>query len=138
MTLSVIRPLIKSHLRRVGSLDKKFFPNSPPLPSDKIFGHGLYQNKVLQGYCVYSREKYPWLLSLRRFLVAPQLQGTGKGNLLLSASLEDYQSKCIMLHVRESNLKAIEIYLKHDFMIISKLENYYGKESSYLMLRRTK
>jgi len=42
--------------------------------------------------------------------------------------------KKITLHVRESNLSAISFYLKNNFKIVKKVENYYpGGESALLM-----
>jgi ribosomal-protein-alanine N-acetyltransferase len=88
-----------------------------------------------------------WVLDeahLHNVCVVPKFQSRGLGKLWMSHLVESAQSKScsvIFLEVRESNLKAIDLYLKLGFSQIGERKNYYqtklGREAGLVMELRT-
>ena len=62
-----------------------------------------------------------------------------KRNKKIASLLVDYflsqNNKRIILEVRESNLPAIKLYQKFNFVIINIREKYYGNENAIIMER---
>ena len=62
-----------------------------------------------------------------------------KRNKKIASLLVDYflsqNNKRIILEVRESNLPAIKLYKKFNFVIINIREKYYGNENAIIMER---
>ena len=58
----------------------------------------------------------------------------GIASKLMDKMLEE-NSNNITLEVRTTNEKAINLYKKYNFKIVSTRKNYYGNEDAYLMIR---
>jgi ribosomal protein S18 acetylase RimI-like enzyme len=75
------------------------------------------------------------------FAVLDSHRGKGTGQQLMTKLLNDNGNEMIMLNVRISNLAAIKLYEKNNFVKhITIDENYYGNptEDAYLMVRMSK
>ncbi|MFX0057298.1 MAG: ribosomal protein S18-alanine N-acetyltransferase [Candidatus Hodarchaeota archaeon] len=77
-------------------------------------------------------------INIVNFVVKKRFQELGYGSILLKEALEKIrklkQIKTIILNVKTSNKKAIDLYKKFDFRIVGKIEKYYSQnESAYLM-----
>ena len=71
------------------------------------------------------------------FVVDRSYQRQGIGTLLLNETIRMNKVKTILLEVKESNLQAINFYLKNDFHQISIRKNYYNGKENALVFRRT-
>ena len=73
-------------------------------------------------------------LSLLNFTVAPSFQGKGIGNYMIKLLTEECAQngvREIWLEVRESNIKAINLYNKFGFIEVEQRKNYYRNNKDF-------
>ena len=71
-------------------------------------------------------------------VVLPEYRQKGIASKLIEKALQELELCEITLEVKESNEKAIKLYSKYEFKIISERKNYYKNESAYIMKRERK
>ncbi|TFG03867.1 MAG: GNAT family N-acetyltransferase [Promethearchaeota archaeon] len=94
-------------------------------------------SKKLIGYVILIKDD-EYRFNLINFLIKKKYQSKGYGSLLLKKTLSIVKKipriNKVILNVRITNLKAINLYNKFGFEIIGKIANYYrDNESAYLM-----
>jgi [ribosomal protein S18]-alanine N-acetyltransferase len=108
--------------------------------SDSVFMVALAENKIL-GFIV-MRLLITEEAEIYNFAVSRDLQNRGIGQRLFSQAVEAAMQKRkinrIWLEVRESNLTAINFYLKNGFQPAGKRKNFYTNpaENAVLMVRK--
>ena len=91
---------------------------------------GYYLDNKLIGFLIYK--KMYEVIDLLYIVIDPIYRRKGIGSEILEKLLEmDYER--IMLEVNVSNKSAINLYKKYKFKIINIRNNYYGKDSAYVM-----
>lgn len=65
--------------------------------------------------------------------VMPEYQGNGYGDKLLKYILNNYKNRNYFLEVNVNNEKAINLYKKNDFEILTIRKHYYKDEDAYVM-----
>ncbi|MCX4028056.1 ribosomal protein S18-alanine N-acetyltransferase [Spartinivicinus marinus] len=95
--------------------------------ADKLIGHGVFSVAVGEAH-------------LLNITVAPEFQGNGYGQILLSYFLSrarELAAEVMFLEVRSSNLSAIRLYKRIGFEEIGLRKNYYpaadGREDALVM-----
>lgn len=91
----------------------------------------------LIGYVILIKDEV-YRINLINFLIKKKYQGKGYGSLLLKNTLsiikEIPKIHRVILNVKTSNSRAINLYKKFGFKIIERIPNYYTQnESAYLM-----
>ncbi len=94
------------------------------------------QNEKILGYIIYydTIDSY----DLFEIAVSKSHQKLGIGSKLLKINEEILRYKNIFLEVNEDNVRALNMYLKHGFIEISKRKNYYGKNKNAIIMMRGK
>lgn len=70
--------------------------------------------------------------------VDPNARGKGIGSKLLAATIKKLRMmgiKKVFAHVRKSNKKVIDFYVKHGFKIEKELPHYYSDEDGWLLVK---
>lgn len=100
--------------------------------------HGLWVNEELVGY--FYSQNIVGEVTLLNIAIAPDKQGKGYGRILMEAFIkacEESNAESIWLEVRESNLKAFQLYESLGFNEVDRRYNYYpsanGKEDAIIM-----
>lgn len=65
--------------------------------------------------------------------VLPEFQGNGYGDRLLKYILDNYKDRNYFLEVNVNNEKAINLYKKNGFNILTTRKHYYKDEDAYVM-----
>lgn len=65
--------------------------------------------------------------------VMPEYQGNGYGDKLLKYILDNYKNRNYFLEVNVNNEKAINLYKKNGFEILTIRKHYYKDEDAYVM-----
>ena len=65
--------------------------------------------------------------------VLPEYQGNGYGDKLLKYILDNYKNRNYFLEVNVNNEKAINLYKKNGFDILTTRKHYYKDEDAYVM-----
>ncbi len=65
--------------------------------------------------------------------VLPEFQGNGYGDKLLKYILDNYKDRNYFLEVNVNNEKAINLYKKNGFNILTTRKHYYKDEDAYVM-----
>lgn len=65
--------------------------------------------------------------------VLPEYQGNGYGDKLLKYILDNYKNRNYFLEVNVNNEKAINLYKKNGFEILTIRKHYYKDEDAYVM-----
>ena len=65
--------------------------------------------------------------------VMPEYQGNGYGDKLLKYILDNYKNRNYFLEVNVNNEKAINLYKKNGFNILTTRKHYYKDEDAYVM-----
>ncbi|MBR4830564.1 MAG: GNAT family N-acetyltransferase [Bacilli bacterium] len=65
--------------------------------------------------------------------VMPEYQGNGYGDKLLKYILDNYRDRNYFLEVNVNNEKAINLYKKNGFDILTTRKHYYKDEDAYVM-----
>ena len=68
-----------------------------------------------------------------RCFVMPEYQGNGYGDKLLKYILDNYSNRNFFLEVNVNNEKAINLYKKNGFNILTTRKHYYKDEDAYVM-----
>ena len=91
------------------------------------------------GLALYFVDEISQQAHLVKIFVCGEMQGQGLGNFLLQQSLnilKDRAIKSTMLEVAQSNLIAVNVYLKNDFKTVVSVKDFYGTgRHAYRMLR---
>jgi len=88
------------------------------------------------GYIIY------WVVgdeaTIMTFAIDKEHQGKGLGEFLLKESLKVIEAKRILLDVRKSNIRAINLYRKLGFKLVSERKSYYsdGENALFMELRK--
>lgn len=96
----------------------------------------LEENNKIIGYIGYRA--YDENVEILNFLIDTDYQYQGYGSKLLTETINELKInaiKSISLEVRESNAKAINFYLKHDFKFSHKRPNYYETEDALVYIK---
>ena len=94
----------------------------------------ITDNENIVGYALYLKRKY--YFRLYSIAILKKYHGKGLGEKLLKDSISII-NKSISLEVKETNQKAINLYIKNGFKIIKKLINYYPGEKDGLKMVRS-
>lgn len=134
-------------LNEIYRLEKKTFKSdsfSRNLLQSLIQANSLFfklvsskDSKKLIGYVILIKDD-EYRFNLINFLIKKKYQNKGYGSLLLKKTLSILKKfpkiNKVILNVRITNLRAINLYNKFGFEIIGKIANYYrDNESAYLM-----
>lgn len=94
----------------------------------------VYEEKIVKGILVY---KYLYdRIEIDYIIVGKEFRRCGIATKLLKFIENKYKNiKNITLEVRESNVVAINFYLKNGFKEITKRKNYYKDEDGILMIK---
>lgn len=65
--------------------------------------------------------------------IEPEYQGNGYGDKLLKYILDNYKNRNYFLEVNVNNKKAINLYKKNGFEILTIRKHYYKDEDAYVM-----
>ena len=96
----------------------------------------LELNGKVVGYIVY------WVVrgeaTIMTFAIDKEHQNKGYGEFLLRESLKKIDAKRILLDVRKTNLRAINLYRKLGFRLVSERKSYYsdGENALFMELSR--
>ena len=96
----------------------------------------LELNGKVVGYIIY------WVVreeaSIMTFAIDKEHQNKGYGEFLLKESLKKIDAKRILLDVRKTNLRAINLYRKLGFRLVSERKAYYsdGENALFMELSR--
>ena len=91
------------------------------------------EDKGIVGFSVSDRSGLLMLVA-----VDPKYRGRGIGSKLLEETIKIFRkkgTKKVFAHVRESNGKVINFYMKHRFTKKEKLSHYYSDEDGWLLMR---
>lgn len=141
----LIRHLSERDIDRIYAIEKQAypFPWSRGLFVDCIYAEygcfGLQIGKDLAGYSIFN-----WAANeahLLNLCIDPQWQQRGYGSLLLEFTINQVaklDNHSIFLEVRESNLRAANLYRNRGFRVIGYRPSYYqagdGRENAIVML----
>jgi ribosomal-protein-alanine N-acetyltransferase len=143
----VIEKVSLRDLNEIYRLEKKTFKSdsfSRNLLQSLIQANSLFfklvsskDSKKLIGYVILIKDD-EYRFNLINFLIKKKYQNKGYGSLLLKKTLSIVKKfpkiNKVILNVRITNLRAINLYNKFGFEIIGKIANYYrDNESAYLM-----
>jgi len=143
----VIEKVSLRDLNEIYRLEKKTFKSdsfSRNLLQSLIQANSLFfklvsskDSKKLIGYVILIKDD-EYRFNLINFLIKKKYQNKGYGSLLLKKTLSILKKfpkiNKVILNVRITNLRAINLYNKFGFEIIGKIANYYrDNESAYLM-----
>jgi ribosomal-protein-alanine N-acetyltransferase len=143
----VIEKVSLRDLNEIYRLEKKTFKSdsfSRKLLQSLIQANSLFfklisskGSKKLIGYVILIKDD-EYRFNLINFLIKKKYQSKGYGSLLLKKTLSIVKKfpkiNKVILNVRITNLRAINLYYKFGFEIIGKIANYYrDNESAYLM-----
>jgi len=96
--------------------------------------YGYYINNKLIGF-IHITKLYE-VIDIINIVVDNKYQRQGIGTKLINYILNLFDdATTIMLEVNKNNQKAINLYLKNQFIIINEREKYYGNESALIMKR---
>ncbi|WP_440059233.1 ribosomal protein S18-alanine N-acetyltransferase [Thermogladius sp. 4427co] len=112
--------------------DKYVFEQIASLPGN-IFIVAEISGKVVGYAAGFIEDRIGHIVSIA---VKPAWQNRGIGSMLLDSLerlLKSRGAVCIYLEVAVNNRKALNLYLKKGYRIISLLEKYYGSVDGYLM-----
>lgn len=109
--------------------------------NDKSFFYGAFIDDVLVGYLGFW--KIFDNIDVISVAVANKYKRQGIGTLLfdiLDKVSKDLKAKTISLEVRVNNTAAINLYKKHNFVILREIKNYYAEsnENAYFMQKTIK
>ncbi len=96
----------------------------------------LELNGKVVGYIIY------WVVrgeaTIMTFAIDKEHQNKGYGEFLLKESLKKIDAKRILLDVRKTNLRAINLYRKLGFRLVSERKSYYsdGENALFMELSR--
>lgn len=94
--------------------------------------------KNIVGYCAVSEYfSNPGFISICSIAVLPEYRNKGIGKHLVMNAINSYKiywTIPLILHVRKSNLHAINLYTKLGFRLVKKIEKYYTDEDGYEMM----
>lgn len=139
-----IKPLEKQHLQAVWHIEQA--AHSHPwaqsmindLQSRGACHYGVFDNDELLGY--FYAQNIVGEVTLLNIAIAPQKQGKGIGRILMDNFLsicEQADADTAWLEVRESNIKAFQLYESLGFNEVDRRINYYpsknGKEDAIIM-----
>ena len=139
-----IRPMLESDIQDVINGEKE------------IFGESLGEDFLLQElkinpfsyYFVLEIDEHiegymgTWInenAEILNFYVSKEFQNMGFGSLMLDFFINlclSVHVKSLTLEVRESNIKAIELYKKYDLKEVSIRKNYYSNGDNALLMER--
>jgi len=134
-------------LNKIYKLEKKTFKSdsfSRKLLQNLIQSKSLFfklvnpkYNEKLIGYIILIKDD-EHRFNLINFIIKKRSQGKGYGSLLLNKTLsilKEYSNiKKVILNVKTTNFKAINLYKKFGFKIVEEIKDYYRRnESAYLM-----
>jgi ribosomal-protein-alanine N-acetyltransferase len=141
----LIRRLLERDIDRMYAIEKQAypFPWSRGLFVDCIYAeygcYGLQVGQDLVGYSIFN-----WAANeahLLNLCIHPQWQQRGYGSLLLEFSINQVArlgNHSMFLEVRESNLRAANLYRNRGFRVIGYRPSYYqagdGRENAIVML----
>ena len=139
-----IRPMLESDIQDVINGEKE------------IFGESLGEDFLLQELKINPFSYYfvleidghikgymgTWInenAEILNFYVSKEFQNMGFGSLMLDFFINlclSVHVKSLTLEVRESNIKAIELYKKYDLKEVSIRKNYYSNGDNALLMER--
>ena len=93
----------------------------------------VYETDAIIGFI--HLESHFEICDLINIAVSESYQGNNIGTELLDYAIQNMNAEKIMLEVRESNTKAINLYNKLGFKQINIRKNYYGNENALIMER---
>jgi ribosomal-protein-alanine N-acetyltransferase len=143
----LIKKVSTDDLKIINKLEKRIFKSesfSKSLLKKLIDVNSLFlklikpnSEKDIIGYVILIKDE-PRRLNLINFAIRKKYQNKGYGSILLNKTL--YISKQIseinkvILNVKTTNNRAINLYKKFGFRIVDRIEDYYRQnESAYLM-----
>jgi ribosomal-protein-alanine N-acetyltransferase len=140
----IIRPMTEADIDAVDDLACRALPDPWPkytyvqeLKNEFAFLFVLTYADVILGFSHF------WITfdsaTIVKFAIHPAAQGKGLGSLLMAHLIERVslleEVKAITLEVRTSNDKAMHLYLKHGFNVMTKKRKYYedGEDAYYMV-----
>lgn len=139
-----IRELNIEDVERISEIEKEsFLANWEKRLYEEIvktktyFGYGIYVNKILEGY-IFILDTFD-AEEIVKIAISKKMRRKGLASKLLLFMIENQKREQFFLEVRESNINAINLYLKMGFEKISIRKNYYKdtKENAIIM-RKTR
>ena len=134
-------------LNKIYKLEKKTFKSDSfsrkllqnLIQSNSLFFklvHPKYHDEII-GYVILIKDD-EHRFNLINFIIKKSSQGKGYGSLLLNETLsilKEYSNiNKVILNVKITNFKAINLYKKFGFKIVEEIKDYYRRnESAYLM-----
>ena len=97
--------------------------------NSKYYAYEL-NNEFIGFICILDLDKE---LEIIDVFVLPKYQGNGYGDKLLKYILDNYKDRNYFLEVNVNNEKAINLYKKNGFNILTTRKHYYKDEDAYVM-----
>ena len=137
--------MIDSDIESVHSIEKDCFSNPWPLESfryilsDQMTDCWVIKvNREVAGYLIGAMTNAGYLIA--NLAISGKFRQQGLASCLISFAEQNAKERRIfqfLLDVRESNQKAVKLYLKHGFIVIGKRKAYYTQptEDSLVMFK---
>ena len=133
--------LDESSIEQAAQLEKQVFkmPSSVDelrefSSGDNLFAFAIYLDDKYVGHVTGYITKHG--VNIYNLVVIPEYRGKGIGNKLMEY-LETYTKEelenAILLHVRESNVRAQKLYKSRGFEVYGKIPGFYGDEDAISM-----
>ncbi len=110
----------------------KVFDINDLLKKDYVHIYVYEEDKV---YGFIHLESHFEILDLINIAVDASKQGNNIGTSMLEYAIKEVKCEKVMLEVRESNTKALNLYNKLGFIEINRRKKYYGNEDAIIMER---
>ena len=112
----------------IKEFDIEYLKKENPFLKNYVFLNNNEPIGLISYSLIYDR------IELEYIWVSFEHRKKGIASKLMDKMLEE-NSNNITLEVRTTNEKAINLYKKNNFKIVSTRKNYYGNEDAYLMIR---
>ena len=143
----MIKKVAMSDLNKIYTIERRIFKSdsfSRPLLQNLINSNSLFLKletskniKKLIGYVILIKDD-EHRFNLINFAIRKKYQNKGYGSLLMQKTLNIVKNHTeinkMILNVKTTNIKALNLYKKFGFKIIERIEDYYKQnESAYVM-----
>ncbi len=143
----MIKKVFIEDLKEIYKIEKstfKFDSFSKEFLKNLIYSNCLFlkliepnNEKIIKGYVILIKDE-EYRFNLINFCIRKKDQGKGYGSILLERALEIVKQYTeinnVILNVKITNFKALNLYKKFGFEIVERIEDYYKQnESAYLM-----
>ena len=147
-----LRDAVEEDLEGIHRIESKLYPKPWTFNFFRIMFHinedlfiNAVDNEDIIGYAVGEIEKRGKVDTPRKaghvlnIAVKSQYQGRGVGTMLLDEIENRFLSKgadIVYLEVRESNVRAQQVYKHRGYEYVRTAENYYGDEDGFIMTKK--